>query len=161
MENPMSGGTTATVCLVKNGVQLVVAHVGDSRAVLCRSNKACRLTQDHDPKVDSERERILKCNGHFSSASFGKSRVNGRLEMTRSIGDVELKPYGVIAEPEVRTIEVRFFYFMFTSIGNQKNGKMACTTTLFLPCSEFLNTTKYFRRFLVSHKWHLLLTSGY
>ncbi|KAK2138737.1 hypothetical protein NP493_7234g00002 [Ridgeia piscesae] len=37
----------------------------------------------------------------------GKPRVNGRLDMTRSIGDLDLKPYGVIAEPSTKVIKVR------------------------------------------------------
>ena len=59
MENAEMCGTTAVCCLVK-GQDLVLAHVGDSRAVLCREGKAVRwpsvrappwaklrLTKDH------------------------------------------------------------------------------------------------------------------
>ena len=42
----------------------------------------------------------VTCNGQ------GKPRVNGRLDMTRSIGDLDLKPYGVIAEPSTKVIKV-------------------------------------------------------
>lgn len=103
----LSSGTTATVCLIRNGIDLAVAHVGDSRAVLCRNNNAIRLTEDHEPEVMKEKERIEKCNGYLTWSSLGKSRVNGRLEMTRSIGDVELKPFGVTAEPDVRSLEIQ------------------------------------------------------
>ena len=37
----------------------------------------------------------------------GRGMVNGRLAMTRSIGDLELKRYGVSAVPDVRKIKVR------------------------------------------------------
>ena len=43
----------------------------------------------------------------MSENSLGVPQVNGRLAMTRSIGDVELKQYGVTAEPDIRSIEVR------------------------------------------------------
>ena len=44
--------------------------------------------------------------------SVGKPRVNGRLDMTRSIGDVEMKPFGVIAEPHIRSIGVEYYMFV-------------------------------------------------
>ena len=39
--------------------------------------------------------------------SLGQPNVNGRLAMTRSIGDFDLKNMGVIAQPETRRIKVR------------------------------------------------------
>ncbi|XP_014768388.1 protein phosphatase 1K, mitochondrial isoform X1 [Octopus bimaculoides] len=100
-------GTTATVCLLKNSVGLVIGHVGDSCAILCRQGKAVRLTQDHDPEVEEEASRIKKCGGFISLNSLGRSHVNGRLAMTRSIGDLDLKPYGVTAKPDILTMEVK------------------------------------------------------
>ena len=51
-------GTTA-VCALFWGSKLHVAHAGDSRAVLCREDKAVRLTKDHKPASNpAERERI-------------------------------------------------------------------------------------------------------
>lgn len=38
--------------------------------------------------------------------SLGQPHVNGRLAMTRSIGDFDLKNAGVIAEPETKRITV-------------------------------------------------------
>jgi protein phosphatase 1K len=38
--------------------------------------------------------------------SLGRGLVNGRLAMTRSLGDLDLKPYGVIALPDTRSLEV-------------------------------------------------------
>lgn len=99
-------GTTATVCLLRNNIELVVGHVGDSRAVLCREGEAILLTKDHVPDVQEERKRIKAAGGHITENSLGIAHVNGRLAMTRSIGDVELKPFGVTAEPDIRSIEV-------------------------------------------------------
>ena len=98
-------GTTATVCLLRSGIELVVGHVGDSRATLCREGQHVRLTHDHSPELPKERNRIHESGGRVLKSSLGKSRVMGRLDMSRSIGDVDLKPYGVTAEPETRSIE--------------------------------------------------------
>lgn len=38
---------------------------------------------------------------------MGQPHVNGRLAMTRSLGDLDLKTSGVIAEPETKRIKVR------------------------------------------------------
>lgn len=100
-------GTTATVCLIHDSSELVVGHVGDSRAVLCRKGRAMRLSMDHDPDDPDEIQRIQKQGGRIIQNSQGISQVNGRLTMTRSIGDTELKAYGVIAHPHLKSLEIK------------------------------------------------------
>ncbi|XP_077999277.1 protein phosphatase Mn(2+)-dependent 1K-like [Glandiceps talaboti] len=102
-----STGTTATVCLVRDSIDLVIASVGDSRAVLCRRGKAVRLTRDHQPEDKEEAERIKQNNGFISWNSLGTALVNGSLTMTRSIGDLALKQYGVTARPETKSLEIK------------------------------------------------------
>ncbi|XP_003221346.1 protein phosphatase Mn(2+)-dependent 1K [Anolis carolinensis] len=102
----LTAGTTATVALLRDGIELVVASVGDSRALLCRKGKAMKLTIDHTPERKDEKERIKKCGGFVAWNSLGQPHVNGRLAMTRSIGDLDLKNYGVIAEPETKRIQL-------------------------------------------------------
>ncbi|XP_033643810.1 protein phosphatase 1K, mitochondrial-like [Asterias rubens] len=104
MENT---GTTATVGLLRNGNELVVASAGDSRAILCRKGKAMRLTRKHDPEDEAERERIEACNGFITWNQYGRPLVNSVLTMTRSIGDESLKRYGVTAQPETKSVEVK------------------------------------------------------
>lgn len=53
----LTSGTTATVALVRDGIELVVASVGDSRAILCRKGKPMKLTIDHTPERKDEKER--------------------------------------------------------------------------------------------------------
>lgn len=53
----LSAGATATVALLRDGIELVVASVGDSRAMLCRKGKALKLTLDHTPERKDEKER--------------------------------------------------------------------------------------------------------
>ena len=59
-EATFKSGTTATVCLLRNSVELVVGHVGDSVAILCRDGNPLRLSIDHEPENDEESKRILK-----------------------------------------------------------------------------------------------------
>ena len=66
-----------------------------------------RLTQDHKPTDPKEKERIKKSGGVITQPSLGQPRVNSKLDMSRSIGDVELKAYGVTCEPDTRHIQVR------------------------------------------------------
>lgn len=49
----------------------------------------------------------MKSKGYITVDSLGRGLVNGRLAMTRSLGDMDLKPYGVIPLPDTRTHEVR------------------------------------------------------
>lgn len=53
----LTSGTTATVALLRDGIELVVASVGDSRAILCRKGKPMKLTIDHTPERKDEKER--------------------------------------------------------------------------------------------------------
>ncbi|XP_023689474.1 protein phosphatase 1K, mitochondrial-like [Paramormyrops kingsleyae] len=102
----LSSGTTATVALLRQESELVVASVGDSRAVLCREGKAELLTEDHSARRKDEQQRIQESGGFIHWNSVGEPYVNGRLAMTRSIGDFRLKPYGVIALPEITAVNV-------------------------------------------------------
>lgn len=49
----------------------------------------------------------MNSKGFIKYDSLGRGLVNGRLAMTRSIGDLDLKPYGVIAQPDTKKFEVR------------------------------------------------------
>ncbi|KAM4808740.1 protein phosphatase Mn(2+)-dependent 1K [Rhinophrynus dorsalis] len=102
----MNCGTTATVALLRDGIELVVASVGDSRALLCRKGKPVKLTTDHTPERKEEKQRIKESGGFVAWNSLGQPHVNGRLAMTRSIGDLDLKSMGVIAEPETKRVKL-------------------------------------------------------
>jgi serine/threonine protein phosphatase PrpC len=74
-------GTTAIVLLVTKH-RFYVANIGDSRAVLSRSDAAVPLSTDHKPDLPSERNRIEKAGGYVK-----EGRVNGSLGLSRSFGD--------------------------------------------------------------------------
>ncbi|XP_047048083.1 probable protein phosphatase 2C 70 isoform X1 [Lolium rigidum] len=101
-------GSTACVAIIRND-QLVVANAGDSRCVISRKGQAQDLSRDHKPDLPAERERIQHAGGFVVAG-----RVNGSLNLSRAIGDMEMKnnlrfPADrqiVSAEPEVNTVQL-------------------------------------------------------
>ena len=90
-------GTTATILYVTE-LAVVIANVGDSRAVLSHWNHdanghegvaAMQLTEDHVASSPDEQVQI-KDRGGFISKAGGIDRVNGSLAVSRSLGDVKL-----------------------------------------------------------------------
>lgn len=96
-EHRDAGSTALTATMVGN--HLLVANVGDSRAVLCRSGKAVALSRDHKPNQSDERKRIEDAGGFVMWA--GTWRVAGVLAVSRAFGDRFLKQY-VVAVPEIQ-----------------------------------------------------------
>nr|GEU56206.1 probable protein phosphatase 2C 47 [Tanacetum cinerariifolium] len=100
--SPSSGATAITALLL--GRLLVVANVGDCRAVLSRNGRAINMSQDHRPTYPPERKRVEEL-GAFVDDGY----LNGVLSVTRALGDWDMKfPRGstspLIAEPEVQQI---------------------------------------------------------
>ncbi|RCV18097.1 hypothetical protein SEVIR_3G280800v4 [Setaria viridis] len=107
-----SGCTALSV--VKQGDLMVIANVGDSRAVLATTSDdgtvaAVQLTVDFKPNLPQEKERIRRCNGQVYCLADepGVYRVwkptqdSPGLAMSRAFGDYSVKDYGVISAPEV------------------------------------------------------------
>ncbi|KAL5701366.1 hypothetical protein ACHQM5_026711 [Ranunculus cassubicifolius] len=106
-------GTTA-VTLFRQGEHLMVANLGDSRAILCTRNKKqklvpVQLTVDLKPSIQSEAARIKRCNGRVFSMSEepNVSRLwlpdenSPGLAMSRAFGDFCLKDFGLISTPKL------------------------------------------------------------
>jgi len=85
-DHPIHAGATAVV-VVMVGRTITVANAGDSRAVLCRNGTAYPLSFDHKPLQERELNRIRNAGGFVNH--FG--RVNGNLNLSRSIGDMKYK----------------------------------------------------------------------
>ncbi|XP_052731586.1 uncharacterized protein LOC108325860 isoform X3 [Vigna angularis] len=104
--NNFHSGSTATIVLVADD-KILVANIGDSKAILCSKNfqspkeaKVKELTSDHHPDRDDERNRVETAGGQVQNWG-GVPRINGQLAITRAIGDLPFKSYGVISAPEV------------------------------------------------------------
>jgi len=91
--SPECIGCTAVICCIRRD-SVVVANAGDSRAVLCRRGMAVELSEDHKPNLPSERARIKRAGGCVVEqhvAGHTHYRVNGNLNLSRSIGDLAYK----------------------------------------------------------------------
>lgn len=96
------GGSTAVTAILINCQKLVVANIGDSRAVLSKNGEARQLSVDHDANTESE---DIKNRGGFVSNFPGDvPRVDGQLAVSRAFGDKSLKKH-LSSEPFV-TVEV-------------------------------------------------------
>ncbi|XP_047328297.1 probable protein phosphatase 2C 60 [Impatiens glandulifera] len=101
-------GCTACVAVLRQN-QLIVANAGDSRCVISRKGQAHNMSRDHKLDIEDERERILKAGGFIHAG-----RVNGTLNLTRAIGDMEFKQNKflapekqiVTANPDINTVEL-------------------------------------------------------
>ncbi|CAN1288712.1 Probable protein phosphatase 2C 39 [Linum perenne] len=93
------GGSTAVTAILINCHKLVVANVGDSRAVISNNGVAKQLSIDHEPEM--ERSEI-EDRGDVA-------RVDGQLAVARAFGDKSLKqhlssdPYVVVDEIDDNT----------------------------------------------------------
>ncbi|XP_022969078.1 probable protein phosphatase 2C 52 [Cucurbita maxima] len=106
-----SGSTAVTI--VKQGSNLFMGYIGDSRAILASkdandSTVAVQLTVDLKPDLPREAERIKRCKGRVFALQDEPEvpRVwlpfddAPGLAMARAFGDFCLKEYGVISIPE-------------------------------------------------------------
>lgn len=79
---------------------LYTSNVGDSRIVIYRDSKAYRLTYDHKATDLNEIARVRDTGGLIL-----KSRVNGFLAVTRSLGDSYMKDL-VVGRPFTTSLEI-------------------------------------------------------
>ncbi|KAJ7966458.1 putative Protein phosphatase-2c [Quillaja saponaria] len=106
-------GTTAVV-VIRQGEDVVIANMGDSRAVLgtiCESKiAAVQLTTDLKPGLPREADRIRRCNGmvfaleeepHIQRVWLPSDENSPGLAMSRAFGDFVLKDHGIIAIPDI------------------------------------------------------------
>merc|ERR1712176_101522 len=82
-------GCTA-ICVLVRKEEIIAANAGDSRAVLSRAGKQVELSFDHKPTDETEKTRIQAAGGYLEDTPGG-ARVNGNLNLSRAIGDLEYK----------------------------------------------------------------------
>ncbi|KAL8144984.1 putative protein phosphatase 2C 39 [Apium graveolens] len=92
------GGSTAVTAILIDGKRLVVANVGDSRAVISKNGVAKQLSIDHEPS--KERSKIEDRGGFVSNFPGDVPRVDGQLAVARAFGDKSLKKH-LSSEPDV------------------------------------------------------------
>jgi serine/threonine protein phosphatase PrpC len=96
-------GSTALIAQIynhKNINRLQIINAGDCRAVLCnKDNIGIALSKDHKPLSFEENNRITQMGGQIIHLPNDDPRIMG-LSVSRSLGDVDAKPY-VSHQPEV------------------------------------------------------------
>ncbi|OBZ79580.1 Protein phosphatase 2C 4 [Grifola frondosa] len=110
-------GATASVVLLQSldypttpfftseKLALTVAHVGDTRVLLCMTDgRVIPMTENHHAEARIEAARLRKMMGGLITDSFGEVRWMGALANTRCLGDLKFKPFGVTPEPQVRSM---------------------------------------------------------
>eukprot|EP00940_MAST-03C_sp_MAST-3C-sp2_P002940 g2940.t1 len=104
-------GCTAVVAVVNfTDQKLIVANAGDSRCVLSRSGTAVPMSQDHKPTDEEELARIHKAGGCVTE----EGRVDGCLNLSRSLGDFKFKQNSslpaseqrITAMPDIREVKL-------------------------------------------------------
>ncbi|KAK5081060.1 Protein phosphatase 2C 6 [Exophiala xenobiotica] len=117
-QRSFKGGSTCSIAVVSSpsptpfwnpatSSSMLVAHVGDTRILLCSTatGVGIPLTTDHHPSSPIEANRLRRYAATFVTDSFGQERISG-LANTRAFGDVGSKRVGVSAEPEIRRVEL-------------------------------------------------------
>ena len=115
LKNRKKSGSTACSLFINNKTKMfAVANTGDSRIIGLVGNKIIQLSVDHKPDNNTERQRIYQ-NGGFVI----NSRLNGILAMSRSMGDILLKPKGLTSFPDtiVGKITKNYKYLVIASDG--------------------------------------------
>lgn len=127
-----TGGSTCSVAVVSTPTStpfwnpatpssMLVAHVGDTRIILCSTatGAGIPLTTNHHPSSPVESNRLRRYAATFVTDSFGEERVSG-LANTRAFGDITSKRIGVSAEPEIKRVELgpaEYSFFVLISDG--------------------------------------------
>lgn len=122
-------GSTAAVAMLHGNpklgtaLRLVLAHVGDSRAIICRAGQGVAVTEDHTPGRLDEKKRIERAGGlvlnvrgawriaaptNRAGMTKAARREYQGLAMTRSLGDMHFKQPSVLSspEPEVKVMPI-------------------------------------------------------
>lgn len=102
-------GCTANMILIEDMKKLYVANAGDSRCVLARGGKAIALSNDHKPDNEEEKRRIEK-----AGSQIVEGRVDGNLNLSRSLGDLKYKQnknlqpeeHPVTANPDIEEFDL-------------------------------------------------------
>ncbi|OMJ18318.1 Protein phosphatase 2C-like protein [Smittium culicis] len=92
-----------------SNIQLTVANCGDCRAILCNTTDggfAQPLSNSHRPSLHKEKSRLEKYGAIFSIDSYGEERAMSMVANTRAFGDWVVKPFGIIAEPEITSVSI-------------------------------------------------------
>lgn len=86
-------GATATL-VVETVQHIISANCGDSLAMIgYNDNRYTLMTEEHKVGSQKEQERLQKLGATITKAPGDTERINGTLNLARSIGDYHIKQY--------------------------------------------------------------------
>ena len=104
VEKQTESGSTGVILYL--GMDVVrMAYVGDSSVYLVKNDGVQRITTPHNCNNEEEVKRIEEEGGNIEEVN-GMKRVNGIINVTRTIGDKKLHP-PLTCEPDVKTINTK------------------------------------------------------
>lgn len=80
------GCTANVIYMDKKMKKIFVSNAGDSRCVMGKNGKSVEMSIDHKPEDQIEIDRITK-----AGSTISEGRVDGNLNLTRSLGDLKYK----------------------------------------------------------------------
>ena len=98
----LSGSTCLLIFIIENN--LICANIGNSRAILLEKTELLQLSIDQTLSDPEEIKRILKKGGKIKQINkkiILENANNNDFEISRSIGDKNLKNIGIIYEPVI------------------------------------------------------------
>lgn len=106
-EDGGGGGKDTAVNSIWRPQHLYIAWVGDSRALLASPDVPLQLVQPHKPDNIDEKQRIESMQSGGGAIIFiqGQWRVNGIINLSRSIGDSSVP--ALIAEPDFIDVPIQ------------------------------------------------------
>ena len=88
-------GSTATIIIICDN-KIYCGNVGDSKGYIIKENNCIQITTDHKCTNQEEGNRIINSGGKII-----KNRVMGQLILSRTLGDLYVKKYGVVSTPSI------------------------------------------------------------
>lgn len=80
------GATSNVIYIDHEAKKIYVANAGDSRCTMGKKNSMVEMSVDHKPECEVEIARITK-----AGSTITDGRVDGNLNLTRSLGDLKYK----------------------------------------------------------------------
>ena len=81
--------------------RVLVANAGDCCCKVWRGDALLPLSRPHTAEAEAEQARVREAGGEVRRTADGKLRVQGIIQVTRTLGDLQLQQHGLTPEPEV------------------------------------------------------------
>lgn len=81
--------------------RVLVANAGDCCCKVWRGDALLPLSRPHTAEAEAEQARVREAGGEVRRTADGKLRVQGIIQVTRTLGDLLLQQHGLTPEPEV------------------------------------------------------------